>query len=118
METRSNRSRGLSRKLPRTTRDRYPIRDCPRRLLLLPGSNSESHARAVPRQSRQDYGIVGGDVFDEMCFRADDCGVPRPSEEQAYRVETVTDAIELMASLKLSAAGPATGAESVPTIKD
>ena len=64
------------------------------------------------------YGIVGGDIFDEMCFLADDCGLPRPSEEQAYRVETVRDAVELMASLKPSDAGPTKGAESLPVTKD
>lgn len=46
------------------------------------------------------YGIVDDDVPDELNDLADQCGVPRPRPEEAYRVQTVADAVVLIESLR------------------
>jgi hypothetical protein len=52
------------------------------------------------------FGIVDDDVPDELNALADECGVVRPQVEEAYRVQTVADAIDLLESLRRRGSPP------------
>ena len=65
---------------------------------------SEMVKPPIPVLPRDDlgemYGVVGDDIYDEMCEIATKCGLIPPSKESTVGVSTIADVVRLLQSLK------------------